>query len=60
MDNSFDDFESSDELSNIKFIIMNRREFYKSSSLLGLGLIAGTKLIALTQTETVGTDFNKV
>lgn len=36
---------------------MNRREFYRNSGLLGLGLLAGTKLIASKPSETVEPDF---
>lgn len=36
---------------------MNRREFYKYSGLLGLGLMAGTKLIASKPSETMDPDF---
>jgi len=36
---------------------MNRREFYKNSGLLGLGLMAGSKLIASNQSEMVNPDF---
>jgi len=36
---------------------MNRREFYKNSSLLGLGIIAGSKLMASNCQEFVDPDF---
>ena len=36
---------------------MNRREFYKNSGLLGLGLIAGAKFISANPTEISGPDF---
>jgi hypothetical protein len=36
---------------------MNRRDFYKNSGLLGLGLIAGSKLISSDNQETIDPDF---
>jgi hypothetical protein len=30
---------------------MNRRDFYKNSGLLGLGLLAGTKIMGKTNSE---------
>ena len=36
---------------------MNRREFYKNSGLLGLGIIAGSPLAASESSESIGPDF---
>lgn len=36
---------------------MNRREFYKNSGLLGLGLFAGSELMASDQSQIVGSEF---
>jgi len=38
---------------------MNRREFYKSSGLLGLGLIAGAKFLSADPAENLSPDFYK-
>ena len=38
---------------------MNRRDFYKNSGLLGLGVLAGSQLIASEKSDTIGPDFYK-